>query len=92
MKIKPTRNNIIVINPIKPISTTIEVTEETKKAYAQEQLANAEKAEVVAVGKDCLEVKVGDTVRIKTSRFMQAEPLENGKYLMFTEGDIIAIY
>ena len=90
--IKPTRNNIIVMNPIKPMSTTIQVTEEVKQAHAQEQLANAEKATVVAKGPTCQEVKVGDEVRLRTSSFMNAEPLEKGKYLVFTEGEVLAIY
>lgn len=92
MNIKPTRNNIIVKNPIKKMSTTIEITEEVQRQYAEEQLQNAQKAEVLAVGTACTEVKAGDVVRIKTSRFMSADPLEDDKYLVFSEADVIAIY
>ena len=92
MKIRPTRNNIIVKNPIKKMSTTIEITEEVQRQYAQEQLENAQKAEVLAVGVGCVEVKKGDVVRIKSSRFMTADPLEDEKYLVFNEADVVAIF
>ena len=90
--IKPTRNNIIIDNPIKPMSTTIQVTDEVKQAHAEEQLKNAEKAKVVAKGPACQQVEVGDVVRIRRASFMSAEPLENGKYLIITEGEVLAIY
>jgi|TARA_B100001939_G_C16641054_1_gene487625 co-chaperonin GroES (HSP10) len=92
MDIKPTRNNIIVENPVKPLNSSLIVTEEAKQKYAQEQLKNTEKAKVIAVGPGCVEVKTGDTVKVKSSRFLSSEPLEDGKYLLFTEGDVIAIY
>lgn len=90
--IKPTRNNILIKNPIKPMSTTIQVTEAVKKSYIEEQMLSAEKAEIIAAGPACVEVKVGDIVRIKTSRFMSADPMEGGEFLMINEGDVIAIY
>ena len=92
MKIKPTRNNVIIENPIKPMSTTIEVTEEVRQQHAEEQLKNAEKAKVLAVGPACQQVKKDDVVRIRTASFMSAEPLEKGKYLIITEGEILAVY
>lgn len=92
MNIKPTRNNIIVENPVKPLSSTLIVTDEAKQKYAKEQLKNTEKAKVLAVGPGCIEIKEGDTVKVKSSRFLSSEPLEDGKYLLFTEGDVVAIY
>lgn len=97
INIVPTRNNIIVENPVKPrpksiIQVTPEMEAKANAEWAQEQLANAEKAVVLAAGAGCVEIKSGDIVRIKANRFMQAEPLEDGKYLLFTEGDVIAIY
>jgi transcription antitermination factor NusG len=90
--IKPTRNNFIVKNPIKPMSTTLQLTDEVKEQYAAEQLKNASKAEVVAVGPSVLEIKVGDFVKIKSGRFMYGEPIEGDKHLLFGEGDVIAVY
>jgi hypothetical protein len=97
INIIPTRNNIIVENPVKPrpksiIQVTPEMEAKANAEWAQEQLANAEKAVVLAAGVACVEIKAGDVVRIKSNRFMQAEPLEDGKYLLFTEGDVMAIY
>ena len=97
VEIVPTRNNIIVENPIKArpksaIALTPEMEAEQEMAWNTEQLKNAEKAKVLSAGSACIEVKTGDTVKIKTGRFLSAEPLEEGKYLMFTEGDVMAIY
>lgn len=97
VEIVPTRNNIIVENPIKArpksaIALTPEMEAEQEMAWNTEQLKNAEKAKVLSAGNGCVEVKTGDTVKIKTGRFLSAEPLEEGKYLMFTEGDVMAIY
>ena len=95
--ITPTRNNIIVENPIKArpksvIALTPEMEAKAEVEWNQEQLKNAEKAKVLSAGIGCIEVKTGDLVKIKTGRFLNAEPLESGKYLMFTEGDVMAIY
>lgn len=97
IKITPTRNNIIVENPIKPkpkstIALTPEMETQQEAEWNANQLKNAEKAKVIAAGNGCLEVKTGDLVKLKTGRFLSAEPLEEGKYLMFTEGDVMAIY
>jgi len=97
VKIIPTRNNVLVINPVKPrpksiIQVTPEMEAKADEEWAKEQLSNAEKVTVAAVGPSCIDVKEGDVVKIKANRFFQAEPLENGKLLLFTEGDIIAIY
>tara|TARA_R110002126_G_scaffold1738_4_gene10451 strand:+ start:2188 stop:2508 length:321 start_codon:yes stop_codon:yes gene_type:complete len=95
--IVPLRNNIIVANPVTPrVKSTIHTTPEMEaKADAEhnaEQLMKAEKATVIAAGAGCADVKAGDVVKLKVGRFMQAEPLEKGKFLMFTEGDVMAIY
>lgn len=92
MTIRPTRNHIIVNNPVTPLSSTIQITPEVEKRHAMEQLKKAEKATVLAVGPACLEVKVGDVVRIRAQRFATADMLEDDKYLLFTEGDVTAIY
>ena len=97
INIVPTRNNIIVENPIKPKpKSVIQLTSEMETAQNAEwnadQLKNAEKAKVLSAGVGCVEVKSGDFVKIKTGRFLSAEPLEQGKFLMFTEGDVMAIY
>ena len=92
LTIRPTRNHIIVKNPVTPLSTTIQITEDVQRRHALEQLKKAEKAEVVAVGPACVEVKKGDTVRIRANRFATADLLEDEKYLLFNEGDVIAIY
>lgn len=93
----PTRNNIIVENPIKPkpksaIALTPEMETAQEAEWNANQLKNAEKAKVLAAGVGCVEVKSGDLVKLKTGRFLSAEPLEEGKFLMFTEGDVLAIY
>ena len=97
MEVIPTRNNIIVKNPIIPKpKSSIQLTPEMETAqnaeWNAEQLKNADKAKVLAAGIGCVEVKKGDFVKIKTGRFLSAEPLEEGKFLMFTEGDVMAIY
>jgi len=93
MTLKPTRNNIIVKNPVTAMNTALEITDEARKEYEMEQLAKAQKAEVVAMGPGCTDaIKVGDFVMFKAMRFMSADPIEGGKYLLFTEGDVIAIY
>ena len=97
INIRPTRNHIIVENPIKPrpksaIALTPELEAKQNEEWAEQQLKNAEKSTVLAAGPACVEVKQGDVVRLKGGRFMQAEGLEGGKYLLFTEGDVIAIY
>lgn len=93
----PTRNNIIVENPIKPmpksaIALTPELEKKQNEEWAEQQLKNAEKATILAAGSGCVEVKQGDVVRLKGGRFLHAEQIEGGKYLIFTEGDVIAIY
>lgn len=97
MEVIPTRNNIIVENPIKPkpksaIALTPEMETAQNAEWNANQLKNADKAKVLSAGIGCVEVKEGDFVKIKTGRFLSAEPLEEGKYLMFTEGDVMAIY
>jgi co-chaperonin GroES (HSP10) len=97
IKIVPTRNNIIVENPIKSkpqstIALTPEMEAQQEAEWNANQLKNAEKAKVIAAGSGCIEIKEGDLVKLKTGRFLSAEPLEQGKYLMFTEGDVMAIY
>ena len=92
LTIRPLRNDIIVKNPVTPLSTTIQITEEVEKRHAMEQLKNAEKAEVLATGPAVEDIKVGDVVRIRTNRFASAELIDDEKYLIFNEGDVIAIY
>lgn len=93
LNIKPTRNNIIVKNPIEPMSTTIVVTEEAKKQHMQQQMEQWDgTCQVVAVGPASIEVKVADKVIIKDARLMSGQPIKNGDYLLFTEGDVVAIY
>jgi hypothetical protein len=92
MTMKPTRNHIIVANPVTPLSTTIQITEEVERKHALEQLKKAEKATILATGPACMEVKVGDVVRIRGNRFATADLLEDDKYLLFNEGDVTVIY
>jgi co-chaperonin GroES (HSP10) len=95
--IVPTRNNIIVENPVKPrkksaLQLTPEMEAKAEAEWSAEQLQKAEKATVLAAGVGCVEVSEGDVVKLKTGRFLSAEPLEGGKFLLFTEGDVMAIY
>jgi hypothetical protein len=89
---KPTRAHIIVKNPIEKIKSNLHLTEDAKKNYMKEQMQKIVRATIVAAGKDVTEVNVGDDVYIKNSRFLMGEPLCDGDYLLFTEGDVLAVY
>ena len=94
---RPVRNLFLIANPITPApKSTIKLDEkqefERTADWQKAQLKNIQKIKVVAVGPDVTSFKVGDEVKIKTSRVTHGEYIVDDTYILHSEADVIAVY